>query len=100
MRATRSPSSAGERAGGGRTVIRRVHDWKGLRPEDCGASAAFGNFDGVHLGHRKVIEPAKAAAARLGAPTAVISFEPHPRRWFQPNAAPFQVMSLDQQSRA
>jgi riboflavin kinase/FMN adenylyltransferase len=81
-------------------AIRRVHDWRGLAAQDRGASAAFGNFDGVHLGHRQVIEAAKDAAARLGAPPAVISFEPHPRRWFQPNAAPFQVMTLDQQQRA
>jgi riboflavin kinase/FMN adenylyltransferase len=81
-------------------TIRRLNDWRGLRPEDRGASAAFGNFDGVHLGHTRVIEAAKAAAGRLHAPTAVISFEPHPRRWFQPEAEPFRVMTLDQQARA
>jgi riboflavin kinase/FMN adenylyltransferase len=82
------------------TTIRRVHDWRGLEPRDQGASAAFGNFDGVHLGHQRVIAAAKAAAERLGAPLGVISFEPHPRRWFQPATAPFRVMSLNQQSRA
>jgi riboflavin kinase/FMN adenylyltransferase len=82
------------------TTIRRVHDWRGLEPRDQGASTAFGNFDGVHLGHQRVIAAAKAAAERLGAPLGVISFEPHPRRWFQPAAAPFRVMSVNQQSRA
>jgi riboflavin kinase/FMN adenylyltransferase len=84
----------------GMTTIRRAHDWRGLEPVDQGASTAFGNFDGVHLGHQRVIAAAKAAAERLGAPLGVISFEPHPRRWFQPEAAPFRVMSVNQQARA
>jgi riboflavin kinase/FMN adenylyltransferase len=81
-------------------TIRRVNDWRDLGPQDRGASAAFGNFDGVHLGHQQVIAAARAAAGRLGAPVGVISFEPHPRRWFQPQTAPFRLMSLDQQARA
>lgn len=81
-------------------TLRRVHDWRGLAAKDRGASAALGNFDGVHLGHRRVIEAARLAGERLGAPCAVIGFDPHPRRWFQPGAAAFRVMSLDQQSRA
>jgi riboflavin kinase/FMN adenylyltransferase len=80
--------------------IRRVNDWRGLAPGDRGACAAFGNFDGVHLGHQQVILAARAAAERMGAPAGVISFEPHPRRWFQPQTPPFRVMSLDQQARA
>lgn len=82
------------------TTIRRAHDWRGLSARDQGASTAFGNFDGVHLGHQRVIAAAKAAAGELGAPLGVISFEPHPRRWFQPATPPFRVMSVNQQSRA
>lgn len=82
------------------TTIRRAHDWRGLSARDQGASTAFGNFDGVHLGHQRVIAAAKAAAGQLGAPLGVISFEPHPRRWFQPATPPFRVMSVNQQSRA
>src|SRR5271168_41005 len=36
----------------------------------------------------------------LRSPLAVSSFEPHPRRWFQPDAEPFRLMTLDQQARA
>jgi riboflavin kinase/FMN adenylyltransferase len=46
-----------------------------------------------------VIADAARAAHRLGAPLAVISFEPHPRRWFQPDAPPFRLMTLSQQAR-
>jgi riboflavin kinase/FMN adenylyltransferase len=53
----------------------------------------------VHRGHQRVIAEAAKAAARLSVPLGVISFEPHPRRWFQPDAEPFRLMSLAQQAR-
>lgn len=81
-------------------AIRRVGHWRDLAAGDRGAAAAFGNFDGVHLGHQRVIDAALDAAKRLGAPPAVISFEPHPQRWFKPDTAPFRLMTLDQQTRA
>ena len=52
-----------------------------------GASVAIGNFDGVHLGHQKLIQQ----AARQGASTGVVTFEPHPRRFFQPDSPPFRL---------
>ena len=61
---------------------------------------AIGAFDGVHRGHQAVIAEATAAAERLGAPLGVVSFDPHPRRWFQPDAEPFRLMSTDQMARA
>ncbi len=61
---------------------------------------AIGAFDGVHRGHQAVISAAREAAERLGAPLAVVSFAPHPRRWFQPEAAPFRLMTTDQMARA
>ena len=61
---------------------------------------AIGAFDGVHRGHQAVIAEARAAAERLGAPLGVVSFDPHPRRWFQPDAEPFRLMSTDQMARA
>ena len=60
----------------------------------------IGNFDGVHRGHQAVIADAKAAADRLGAPLGVVSFDPHPRRWFQKDAAPFRLMTADQMAQA
>lgn len=52
---------------------------------------ALGNFDGVHLGHRKVIDEAGGVAARLGAPHGVLTFEPHPRRFFRPDEGQFEI---------
>ena len=64
-----------------------------------GAVAAMGNFDGVHLGHRAVIEAARDAASQRGAPLAVVTFEPHPRSVFAPDAPPFRLMTPDTKAR-
>lgn len=49
-----------------------------------GAAVAIGNFDGVHRGHRLVVEAAASAARRLQAPLGVVTFEPHPREVVSP----------------
>ena len=67
-----------------------ISHWQGLAETDRGASVAMGNFDGVHLGHRSVIE----AAAPHG-PLGVLTFEPHPREFFAPDAAPFRLMNAE-----
>jgi riboflavin kinase / FMN adenylyltransferase len=81
-------------------VAARIVRGRDLPAELKGAAAAVGAFDGVHRGHQAVIAEARAAAARLDAPLAVVSFDPHPRRWFQPDAAPFRLMTDGQMARA
>ena len=75
--------------------MRRYHDYRGLGPGDRGAAVAMGNFDGVHLDHQSVLVLAHAAAARLGAPFGVVTFEPHPRAFFAPAGAPFRLMTAE-----
>lgn len=67
-------------------------DWKGLAATARGASLAMGNFDGVHLGHRAVIDAARAACE---APLGVLTFEPHPRQYFAPDAPAFRLMNSE-----
>ena len=55
---------------------------------------AIGNFDGLHLGHRALLERLTAHARRLGLPPAVMTFEPHPRELFTPDQAPARLTSL------
>lgn len=56
-----------------------------------GAVGAIGNFDGVHRGHLHLLEEASALATALKAPIGVVLFEPHPRRFFQPDSDPFLI---------
>jgi len=81
-------------------AIEVIHGWKDLAPTQRGAAVALGNFDGVHRGHQAVLEAAKAAARRLGVASGVVSFDPHPRRYFQAAAEPFSLMTPDQTARA
>ncbi len=67
-----------------------IRDFQFVEPEDRGASVAIGNFDGVHVGHRSVIDLARQAAP--DAPLGVLTFEPHPREYFAPDAPPFRLM--------
>ncbi|MGA3307654.1 MAG: bifunctional riboflavin kinase/FAD synthetase [Xanthobacteraceae bacterium] len=56
-----------------------------------GAVLAVGNFDGVHRGHRAVIAAARDHAKRLGKAAAVLTFEPHPRAFFNPGEPLFRL---------
>jgi riboflavin kinase/FMN adenylyltransferase len=71
--------------------MRIVRDYQFTRPEERGASVAIGNFDGVHRGHAHVIDLARRADAPLG----VVTFEPHPREFFAPDAPPFRLMNAE-----
>jgi riboflavin kinase/FMN adenylyltransferase len=56
-----------------------------------GCVATIGNFDGVHRGHRAVIESLAAQGRRLGLPVVVVLFEPQPREYFDPRQAPARL---------
>jgi riboflavin kinase/FMN adenylyltransferase len=64
-----------------------------VAPDDAlrGAVVAIGNFDGVHRGHRAVIGAAIGRAKALGRPAAALTFEPHPRAFFNPNEPLFRL---------
>jgi riboflavin kinase/FMN adenylyltransferase len=79
--------------------MKRFSDFRGLAAGDRGAAVAMGNFDGVHLGHQSVLALAHAAAAELDAPFGVVTFEPHPRAFFAPDAPPFRLMTADARAR-
>jgi riboflavin kinase/FMN adenylyltransferase len=64
-----------------------IAHYKDVPDSARGHSVALGNFDGVHAGHRAVIEGAIAA----GAPLGVATFEPPPRQFFRPDDPPFRI---------
>src|SRR3954447_12671581 len=61
-----------------------------------GSILALGNFDGFHLGHQAVVGRAVARAFHERRPAIVATFDPHPVRFFKPDAPPFRLTSLDQ----
>src|SRR5580692_912311 len=56
-----------------------------------GMVVAMGNFDGVHLGHRAVIDAARRMGLAHGRPAFAVTFEPHPRSYFSPNTPQFRL---------
>lgn len=64
-----------------------------------GGIVALGNFDGFHLGHQAVVGRAIARAHAEGRPALVATFDPHPVRYFKPDAPPFRLTTLDQRER-
>ncbi|MDP2519499.1 MAG: bifunctional riboflavin kinase/FAD synthetase [Shimia thalassica] len=73
--------------------MRIIRDYQYVDEQDRGASAAIGNFDGVHLGHQSVIDIARKA--NDDAPLGIVTFEPHPREFFAPDAPPFRLTSAE-----
>jgi riboflavin kinase/FMN adenylyltransferase len=65
--------------------------WQNVPTEWKGGAVALGNFDGVHKGHQALLAQARDRATALGAPLVVLTFEPHPRRFFVPDTGPFRL---------
>jgi riboflavin kinase/FMN adenylyltransferase len=61
-----------------------------------GSVIALGNFDGFHLGHQAVAGEAIRWARAQGRPSIVATFDPHPVRYFRPDAPPFRLTTLEQ----
>lgn len=72
-------------------VIRGLHN---LQPEHRGCVLSIGNFDGVHLGHQKVLAQLRARAGALSLPSMVMTFEPTPMEFFDPQQAPARLSIL------
>ncbi len=70
--------------------------FRGLPPrarrQPC--ALVIGNFDGVHCGHRALLERVVQAARARGLAAAAMTFEPHPREYFAPDAAPPRLANL------
>ncbi|MBI36726.1 MAG: riboflavin biosynthesis protein RibF [Alphaproteobacteria bacterium] len=65
-----------------------------------GGVVAIGNFDGLHKGHQLVISEARSVAEQLSKPFNVLTFRPHPRRFFRPNEKPFRLTPFRAKIRA
>ena len=72
-------------------VIRGRHN---VEPGHHGCVATVGNFDGVHLGHRALIEQLAALGRERAAPTTLVTFEPQPQEFFAGENAPPRLTRL------
>lgn len=72
-------------------LIRGRHN---LSPRHRGCVASIGNFDGVHRGHRAVIEGLARKGRELGLPVTVVTFEPHPQDFFRNGCGPPRIMGF------
>ena len=73
-----------------------------LRSSDLprGGVVTIGNFDGVHLGHRRILEAVADRAKTIGRPSVAITFDPHPLAVLRPDNAPRQIQTLRQKEEA
>src|SRR5215212_10596169 len=65
-----------------------LHGIDGLLDLPGGGVISIGNFDGIHLGHRRILQTARKLARENGAKVAVVTFEPHPLTVLRPQAVP------------
>jgi riboflavin kinase/FMN adenylyltransferase len=75
-----------------------VRIWRSLDdvPTDLGRTVVvIGNFDGVHLGHRHVIQRARELADADGLPVVTVTFDPHPIAVLRPEHAPLALTTID-----
>jgi riboflavin kinase/FMN adenylyltransferase len=73
-------------------LIRRGDDPSRTAGREC--VAAIGNFDGLHVGHQAIVGRVLARSREAGLLATVLTFEPHPREYFSPEAAPARLMRL------
>jgi riboflavin kinase / FMN adenylyltransferase len=72
-------------------IVRSFRDVPGAAR---GGVVTIGNFDGVHRGHQAVIAEVRTLAAKIGAPSIVMLFDPHPRAFFQPDKPLFTLTPM------
>ena len=72
-------------------VVRGLHN---LRNQHRGCVATIGNFDGVHLGHQSVFRHLLEKGRQFELPATVVTFEPQPREFFQPQLAPARLTRM------
>jgi riboflavin kinase / FMN adenylyltransferase len=74
----------------------KIYNNANLNNKHCGGVIAIGNFDGIHLGHQKVINEAKQKAKKNKLPFGLITFEPVPVMFFNSKIKNHRINSLEQ----
>ena len=74
----------------------KIYKNANLNKKHCGGVIAIGNFDGIHLGHQKVINEARKKARKNKLPLGIMTFEPVPVMFFNSKIKNHRINSLDQ----
>ena len=74
----------------------KIYKNANLNKKHCGGVLAIGNFDGIHLGHQKVINDAKKKAKKNKLPFGLMTFEPVPVMFFNKKIKNHRINSLEQ----
>jgi len=77
-------------------VAHSPEEWKSGPLPQSPSVISVGNFDGLHLGHQKIIRSLVAEARNSDLRAAVITFDPHPMKVLRPDAAPALIETLEQ----
>ena len=77
-------------------VCKSVEEWASHFADARRSAVTIGTFDGLHLGHQKILQLVRERAGAAGHRAAVITFDPHPMRVLQPERAPLLIQTLAQ----
>jgi len=77
-------------------MVMKIYENTNLNPKHQNGVIAIGNFDGLHLGHQKVINQARQKAKKFKLPLGVITFEPMPVMFFSKKNKDHRINSLEQ----
>jgi riboflavin kinase/FMN adenylyltransferase len=80
----------------GFTVFNSIEEWASRSGDARRTAVTVGNFDGLHLGHQKILQSVRERARATGMCAAVLTFDPHPMRVLRPDRAPQMIQTLAQ----
>lgn len=76
-----------------------IKDIKKLKGKIKPPILTLGNFDGVHLGHQRILERVRMRARELDCPSVVYTFEPHPLKVIAPHKSPPLITTFEEKGR-
>ena len=77
-------------------VVNTIEEWASGFRDAKRAAVSVGTFDGLHVGHQKILQSVRERARASGQRAAAITFNPHPMRVLQPDRAPLMIQTLTQ----
>lgn len=77
-------------------VFNSIEEWVAHFQDARRTAVTVGNFDGLHLGHQKILQSVREHARASGQRAAVITFDPHPMRVLRHDRAPLMIQTLAQ----